>query len=250
VLAQAKWAVDLITVHTYRQFQETGLQGAKESFVGGLVEPTRPWSEPAVKQVLDAQGYTGEVWLTETGYRAEGGGADVEATQATYVRRVLEEQRLHPFWTNTFFYELLDCKPDQPACDIDGFGLARANHPRSEGPRSFPDDYRTKPAFDAVTKFVAENPWIQGGELPPLPPGSGGAGGGLGGSGGAASGDGGDGSGLAASPVAGEDEATADVSGCAIGGRGPLGALGGVALLAWAALARRAERRPRVSRGR
>ncbi len=72
------------------------------------------------------------------------------------MRRVLEEQLRHDWWTHTFFYEIMDCGIDQPDCTIDGFGLTRPTRalPRTEG------DYRRKPAFDQLRDFLRDNPEV------------------------------------------------------------------------------------------
>ena len=115
--------------------------------------------------MLDGVGYSGEVWISETGYRAPPGDMAEEALQAIYVERVLEEQLQRAWYTNTFFYEINDCGIDQPSCTIDGFGLMRptAGQP---GTRSFPADFRRKPAFDALADFIANNPAVVGAQPP------------------------------------------------------------------------------------
>jgi MYXO-CTERM domain-containing protein len=159
---------DIIAHHIYQGFAETGWAGwwAGDSFMNALDDQRNPWTRRDLRQILDAHGYAGEVWITETGYRADPpGDAAREATQATYVRRVLEEQLARAWVTNSFFYEMCDCKPDQPDCTIDGFGLMRATA-GSPSTRSFPADFRLKPAFLFLRQFIADHPEIVGLEPP------------------------------------------------------------------------------------
>ena len=63
--------------------------------------------------------------------------------------------------TTVFFYEILDCGIDQPTCTIDGYGLIRPTG-GSPGSRTFPSDFRLKPAFDALKQFIIDHPEITG----------------------------------------------------------------------------------------
>jgi hypothetical protein len=100
------------------------------------------------------------VWITETGYEAEriGDAAD-EERQADYARRVMDAQLERGWWTNTFFYEAVDCVPFLPSCTIDGFGITRAHR---TGGLSWPGDYRAKPAFTAIQAYIAAHPGLPG----------------------------------------------------------------------------------------
>ncbi|MDY0001880.1 MAG: sugar-binding protein [Polyangia bacterium] len=159
---------DIIAHHIYQGFEETGVQvWDGDRFFNALDQQRFTFTRRSIRQILDAAGWAGEVWITETGYRADPPG-DVaeEDLQAIYVTRVLEEQLSRAWYTNTFFYEILDCKPDQPDCTIDGFGLMRAVS-GSPGSRVFPTDFRLKPAYDALKQFIADHPEITGAEPPP-----------------------------------------------------------------------------------
>ncbi|MBW2527113.1 MAG: beta-galactosidase, partial [Deltaproteobacteria bacterium] len=160
---------DIFAHHIYQGFPETGVEiwdGDRffnvlddQRFKGTAFESL---TRRSLRDLLDSWGWTGEVWITETGYQASQiGDATDEATQATYVTRVLEEQLLRDWYTNTFFYEINDCGIDQPTCTIDGFGLMRPTA-GSPGSRTFPTDFRLKPAFDAIKQFIANNPSIIG----------------------------------------------------------------------------------------
>ncbi|MDW8361951.1 MAG: sugar-binding protein [Myxococcales bacterium] len=165
VLARAADVIDVLAHHTYNGFPETGTGAFDgDNFLQALERRRFPFSRPGLREVLALHGWTREVWITETGYRARS-MAD-ETTQATYVRRVMEEQLRRSWWTNTFFYEITDCGVDQPDCPIDGFGLSRPLRPVSSGPRAFPRDYRLKPAYREIQRFVAEHPVIVGRAAP------------------------------------------------------------------------------------
>jgi hypothetical protein len=154
---------DILAHHTYNGFPETGVGALDgDTLPQALVARRFPFTRAALREVLDVHGWTGEVWITETGYRARVGDAASEATQATYVRLALEEQLRHPWWTNTFFYEVTDCGVDQPACDIDGFGLTRPLRAIASGPRAFPADYRQKPAAEALRALLRDRPELLG----------------------------------------------------------------------------------------
>ncbi len=160
---------DIITHHIYQDFIETGclpygLGG--DCFDNALEFQRFPFTRRSLRQILDAAGWMGEVWITETGYRATPDDSSEEDNQATYVTRVLEEQLARAWYTNSFFYEIQDCKPDQPECTIDGFGLMRAVT-GSPGSRTFPDDFRLKPAFLALRQFIDDHPEIVGTQPPP-----------------------------------------------------------------------------------
>lgn len=167
VLQRARASLDILSHHIYSGWPETGttvLDG--DNFLNSLEKRRFAFTRISLRELLDEERYTGEVWITETGYQAKQiGDATDEGKQATYARRVMEEQLLRPWWTNTFFYEILDCKPDQATCSIDGFGLLRAS--RAAPPaRAFPADYRQKPAFTAIQQFIRANPAIVAGAPP------------------------------------------------------------------------------------
>jgi hypothetical protein len=170
ILRRAGDRIDIVAHHIYQGFPELGVSIFDgDNFVQALEMRRFAFTRPALKELLDAQGWSGEVWITETGYRASSiGDPGDEGDQATYVRLVLEEQLTRDWWTNTFFYEALDCGIDIAGCDIDGFGLTRPAHSR---PRAFPTDFRTKPAYEELRDYIAAHPVIgSDGEDPPPPP--------------------------------------------------------------------------------
>ncbi len=157
VLALGADAIDVFAHHLYNDWPENGHGGFDgDSFLQALEMRRSSFTRASLREVLDRYGWTGEVWITETGYRATPGDAGEETKQETYVRRVLEEQLRHDWWTHTFFYEIMDCGIDQPDCTIDGFGLTRPTRalPRTES------DYRRKPAFDQLRDFLRDNPEV------------------------------------------------------------------------------------------
>lgn len=161
ILARAASAFDILAHHLYGGWEENGHRVFDgDSFLNALEDRRFAFTRASLREVLDRHGWTGEVWITETGYRVRTIGHETErAKQATYVRRVLEEQLERDWWTNSFFYEITDCGVDQPECGIDGYGLTR---PTRGYPRTA-DDYERKPAFETLRGFVADHPELGGG---------------------------------------------------------------------------------------
>lgn len=151
---------DILTHHIYKGFHETDVDPWEDSFINQLESGMWLWSTRGLQQIFDRVGWSGEVWITETGHHCEPAeDPNEEALQATYSRLVLEAQLERPWYTNTFFYEILDCKPDQPDCPIDGFGIIRAQ-PGDPGSRTFPANFRMKPAFHEIQSFIQSHPEI------------------------------------------------------------------------------------------
>ncbi|MDF1564205.1 MAG: sugar-binding protein [Deltaproteobacteria bacterium] len=151
---------DILTHHIYNGFQEMGKQiWDGDRFHEALEQQRFSWTRRGLRQVLDAHGYTGEVWITETGYRATPGDAGEESRQKQHLDLVFDYQLARDWWTNTFIYESSDCGPDQPGCTIDGYGLMRATAGQP-GSRSYPGDFRLKPALGGVGDYVATHPAI------------------------------------------------------------------------------------------
>lgn len=167
VMTRAGDRFDILAHHIYQGWDVAVWDG--DSFLNALEMRRFTFTRASLREILDAHGWTGEVWITETGYRASSiGDAADEDRQATYVRRVLEEQLARPWWTNSFFYEITDCGVDQPGCPIDGVGITRPSRPVSSGgPRSFPADYRLKPAYTTLKGFIVMHPEIVTRATPP-----------------------------------------------------------------------------------
>jgi MYXO-CTERM domain-containing protein len=165
---------DIFAHHSYNGFVETGTQEWDGDRYFNVLDQQRFYGTPlaslsrrSLRDLLDTWGFTGEVWMTETGYRASPpGDATEENYQAIYVTRALEEQLLRDWLTNTFFYEIHDCGPDQPSCNIDGFGLMRATS-GTVGNRTFPADFQRKPAYYALQQFINDHPEITGTGMAP-----------------------------------------------------------------------------------
>jgi MYXO-CTERM domain-containing protein len=159
-LKKAGLMFDIITWHIYGGFLETqpGWQcWDGDLFVHDLDERRAclgfPVGTTPLRELLKAQNLQHlEVWLTETGYRAPIGTAK-EATQKTYYRRVLEEQLKRPWWSTTFFYEIVDDNnfPDK-------WGITT----RKSGAATWPADYQKKPAFDLLAKALKNQPAFGG----------------------------------------------------------------------------------------
>ncbi len=147
---------DIVSHHIYQGWGG----GTSDSFLNVLEDRRAPVTRASLREVLDLHGYDGEVWITETGYRADPGDAGDEETQRDYVTRVLDAQLERAWWTATFFYEIMDCGVDAPDCPIDGFGLVRPT--RAGGGRAFPADFRRKPAFDAIASALSARPELLG----------------------------------------------------------------------------------------
>ena len=154
---------DIFTHHIYQGFPETGDEIWDGDRYFEVLDGQRfPFTRKDIRQILDAAGYQGEVWITETGERATPvGDDDAEQDQATHITLALDEQLSRGWVTNTFFYEILDCKPDQPDCGIDGYGLMRATG-GTAGSRTFPDDFRLKPGYLALKQYIADHPALAG----------------------------------------------------------------------------------------
>ncbi len=163
VLEGAGEVFDILTHHTYASPQSLRAQWICDDFDHALDigDDAICFYKPGLRQVMDAAGIDAPMWLSETGYRADPwDDANQQARQATYVEYVMDRQLETPWWTNTFFYELTDCRPALPDCDIDGYGIMRR---QGEG-------YVRKPAYAFIQGELADNPmWADDFEPPPPP---------------------------------------------------------------------------------
>jgi len=161
VLMQAGDVYDIITHHSYNGWAQLGLQiWDGDSFLNAIETRRFSFTRPALKELLDEFNITVPVWITETGLKAApAGDVNQENRQAQYVELVMDAQLARPWWTNTFFYEIMDCGVDAPTCDIDGFGIARPTRDLQAGSRSFAD-YRQKPAYTAIKTYITAHPEI------------------------------------------------------------------------------------------
>lgn len=140
VLRQAGGELDVVTHHLY-----AASDGAVSSRLGSRTpyggEPGL-WrlAEPSLREVLEAAGWSGPVWLTETGWQAQGAA---EIFQAAKYRGLLDEwftgRRGRHWIERVFFYELQD--------DAEGgthWGILR-------------EDRSRKPAWVVYRGFIAEH---------------------------------------------------------------------------------------------
>ena len=170
VLEEAGDVIDVLAHHTYASPQSVRAQWACDDLDHAIDIGADAicFYKPGLKQVMEAAGWAGEVWITETGHRADPWDADREQEkQVDYARHILGMQLATAWWTNTFFYELTDCRPAQPTCEIDGYGVMR----RSAGPDdSWADNFVLKPVYRFLRDTAAGPEW--GGEPvhPPDPP--------------------------------------------------------------------------------
>jgi hypothetical protein len=172
VFQRAGAAFDIISHHTYAK--PVPLHGGWicDDFDHALDNSADPicFYKPGLRQVLNEFDTTRgkQVWLTETGYQAQPfDSPDERRRQADFVDAVLDRQLRTPWWTQTHFYELVDCRPIQPDCDIDGFGITR----RRNGPDAdFADNFLLQPAYVGLRARIAGEPLLRGEGIAPPPP--------------------------------------------------------------------------------
>lgn len=157
-LQRAPDAFDIVTHHTYAKAQSVRAQWLCDDLAHAIdIGPDAVCLyKPGLRQILDDAGFDGEVWLTETGYQADPwDDAAEQRKQTAQYREILRLQLEKPWWTNTFFYEILDCRPIQPDCPIDGFGITR----RVAGPDdTWQDNFFLKPAYVFLREELRTNP--------------------------------------------------------------------------------------------
>ncbi len=152
---------DIYTHHSYNGFEETGVNIWDNDRFFEVLDHQRFWfTRRSFLQVLDETGHTifglpdREVWITETGYRNQPPmDAGEQATQETYYMRVIDEQLARQWYTNTFFYEILDSLDT-----LDGFGIVR----RTSGPdATWNDNFDFKDAYWALRDRIDTEPAFQ-----------------------------------------------------------------------------------------
>lgn len=168
ILRGAPAAFDIVTHHSYARVPGVGgALWACDDFEHAIDigDDAICFYKPGLRQVLDDVGWQGDAWMTEVGYRGDpwDDPAELEAQRRT-VEGILALQRRTPWWTHTFIYEILDCRPAQPDCDIDGFGLLRRQAP-TDG--TWADNFFLKPAFTWLRDTLAEPGWGEPIEPPP-----------------------------------------------------------------------------------
>lgn len=169
ILRGAPAAFDIVTHHAYARVP--GVEGplwACDDFVHAIDigDDAICFYKPGLRQVLDDVGWQGDAWMTEVGYRARPwDAAAAQAWQRQTLEGILALQRRTPWWTHTFIYEIADCGPTQPDCEIDGFGLLRRQAPVDD---TWADNFVIKPAFAWLRDTLAEPDW--GAPIEPPPP--------------------------------------------------------------------------------
>lgn len=154
-LQRAGLMYDIVTWHIYANFVELDpslllcsadtfankLDSHRVCKLGGIVIHESPLS---VREVLLQNGLGSlPVWITETGRTAPISDARKQNEQATYYRRVLEEQLKRSWYQNTFFYEIVD---DNSIGDKWGMAVRDG--------ASYPASYRKKPVWALVQKAL------------------------------------------------------------------------------------------------
>ena len=145
---------DIYAHHIYNGFGGAIWDG--DSFLNALEHRRFVFTRRGFLDVLTEVGHAPggvpdrEVWITETGYRCRPPtDAGEMATQSSYYMNVLDEQLAREWYTNSFFYEILDSEDE-----IDGFGITR---------RDGSGGYIRKPAFNALRDRIASEPALSGG---------------------------------------------------------------------------------------
>lgn len=159
---------DILAHHTYRAPQSVGARWICDDFdhAMDIGDDAICFYSPGLRQVLDGAAWQGEVWLTETGHRADPwDDPGAQADQVATVEHVIDRQLATPWWTNTFFYELIDCRPAQPDCPIDGYGFLRRTAPTDD---TWRDNFIVKPVFEALQRLIDEEPAL--GRVAPIEP--------------------------------------------------------------------------------
>jgi hypothetical protein len=138
VLRQAGGELDVVTHHVYAGSDEevSARLGSRTAF--GREPGLWRLEEPSLREVLQAAGWRGPVWLSETGWQAQGAG---EIFQAARYRGLLAEwftgKRGRTWIERVFFYELQD-----DGASGSHWGILRGDRAR-------------KPAWAAYRDFIA-----------------------------------------------------------------------------------------------
>ena len=116
---------DIITHHIYQSFDTPIYSG--DSFLNALEAKRWFSNRRSLLEVLEDTGLAPggvpvmEVWITETGYQCSPATDATEmATQQTHYQDVIEAMLARQWWTNVFFYEIIDSGDS-----LDGFGITR-----------------------------------------------------------------------------------------------------------------------------
>jgi len=144
---------DILAHHTYNAFDIQIWDG--DSFLNALEMRRFSFTRRSLMDVLNATGLAVmgvpniEIWITETGYHAmPPTDAGEMAIQSDYYMSVIDVQLARSWYTNTFFYEILDSGDS-----LDGFGITR-----NDGTGG----YTLKPAYTALKNRITSEPALNG----------------------------------------------------------------------------------------
>lgn len=249
-LTAAQPKIDVVSGHIYAPFVSEdstagltadGFMNKLESHrivtVGGVTVYEGPKS---FREVMDAHGWTGPFWLTETGLEAASTDSAALTKQATRYTNTLEAMNTRPWWTNTIFYEAFD----EPGASTT-WGVCLHDTSSASG-------YDPKPAMSVLSGWTFTPGGTDGGVGTGA---DGGIGTGGGGTGGAASG--GDGTGGSGDGTNGDTNGdtngasggtSGSSSGCNVASGGSESSRALVFVAGVAALSLRRRRRPRRPR--
>ncbi len=146
---------DILAHHIYNDFDTAAFDG--DNFYNALEMRRFSFTRRSMRDVLvdvgltDASGApTIEVWITETGWKATPPtDAGQMASQRDHVIRVADAQLERAWWTNSFFYEIVDSGDE-----LDGFGITRRDGA----------GFLHKPAYDDLQAKIAADPRLRGEE--------------------------------------------------------------------------------------
>lgn len=152
---------DIFTHHIYQSFDKQVWDG--DSFINALEDRRFSFTRRSMMDVLTDTGYAFngvpvfEVWITETGYRCNPATDTGEMNyQKTHYEKTMDTQLQRDWWTNTFFYEILD-SGDQ----LDGYGITR---------HQGGGNYLLKPAYTYLQELVLSMPELGEGSCEPGEP--------------------------------------------------------------------------------
>ena len=121
----ASASFDILAHHIYQGHDVSPFSG--DSFYNALQERRFSFTRRSLVNVLTDVGLATdgvpsiEVWITETGYHNRPATSASEmSAQRDYAMNTIDEQMARDWYTNTFFYEILDSNDD-----LDGFGITR-----------------------------------------------------------------------------------------------------------------------------
>jgi MYXO-CTERM domain-containing protein len=152
---------DIITHHIYQGFDTPIYSG--DSFLNALEAKRWFSNRRSLLEVLEDTGLAPggvpvtEVWITETGYQCSPATDATEmATQQETYKDTLDAMLARAWWTNVFFYEILDSGDS-----LDGYGITR-----NDGSGG----YIKKPAWTYLQTRIAATPELRDSCTSPVVP--------------------------------------------------------------------------------